>query len=103
MITDNEKLYYLIKLHWIITSKHVRQNYCWNCFHSHRTKYKLKKHNDVCEDHDYCYIEMLKEGNKVLKYNHEEMEDPLIIFADWESLRERIDTCHNNPKKSSMT
>ena len=46
---------------------------------------------------------MPKEGNKVLKYNHGEIEDPLFIFAGWESLRERTDTCHSNPKNSSMT
>ena len=54
MITDDEKLHYLIKLRWIITSKHVGINYCWNWFHSHRTKYKLNKHKDVCENHYYC-------------------------------------------------
>ena len=32
----------------------------------------LKKHKNVCENHDYCYIEILKEDNKVLKYNHGE-------------------------------
>ena len=88
-----------------------KEGYCLNfnnflnCFHSYRTKYRLEKHNNVCENHDYCYIEMLKEGNKVLKYKHgdKSMENPLTIFADLESLLERIDTCHNNPKKSSKT
>ena len=55
-----------------ITSNHKGDFYCLNCFHSYRTKNKLKKHKDVCENHDYCYVEMPKEDNKVLKYSHGE-------------------------------
>ena len=38
----------------------------------------------MCENHDYCYVEMPKEDNKILKYNHEEisMKVPFIIYAD---------------------
>ena len=50
-----------------ITSKHVEDFYCLNCFHSYSTKDKLKKHKDVCENHDYCYVEMPKEDNKLIK------------------------------------
>ena len=46
---------------------------------------------------------MPKEDNKILKYNHVEkaMKVPFIIYADLESLIQKISTCHNNPKKSS--
>ena len=48
---------------------------------------------------------MPKEDNKILKYNHGEksMKVPFIIYADLESLLEKMNTCHNNPKKSSTT
>ena len=48
---------------------------------------------------------MPKEDNKILKYNHGEksMKVPFIIYADLESLLEKINTCYNNPKKSSTT
>ena len=44
---------------------------------------------------------MPKEDNKVLKYNHGEkyMKLSLIIYADCESLLEKMNDCHNNPKK----
>ena len=63
MITENEKWHYLaIKklppLFCKITSKHDRGIFCLNCFHSFSTKNKLKKHEIVCKNHDYCYIEM---------------------------------------------
>ena len=88
-----------------ITSKHDGGFYCLNCFHLYSTKDKLKKHKDACESHDYCYIEMSKEDNKILKSNHGEksMKVPCIIYADLESLLEKMSTCHNNSKKSSTT
>ena len=49
---------------------------------------------------------MPEEDNKILKYNHREksmMKIPFIIYADLESLLEKMNTCHNNPEKSSTT
>ena len=79
--------------------------YCLNCFQSYTTENKLKKHKKVCENHDYCYVEMPEKDNKILKYNQGEksMKVPFIIYADLESLLEKMNTCHNNPEKSSTT
>ena len=54
-------------------------------------KKKLKKDKEVCENHDYCYVEMPEEDNKILKYNQGEktMKVPFIIYADLESLLEK--------------
>ena len=110
MITDGKKWHYLAvrKLSALlrgIASKHEEDFYCLNCFHSFRAKSRLKKHKNVCENHDYCYVEMPKKGNKILKYNHGEksMKVPFFIYADVESLLEKMNTCHNNHKKSSTT
>ena len=48
---------------------------------------------------------MSEEDNKILKYNQREksMKVPFIIYADLESLIEKMNTCHNNPEKSSTT
>ena len=48
---------------------------------------------------------MPKEDNEILKYNHGEkcMKIPFIVYADLESLLEKMSTCHNNPEKSSTT
>ena len=53
-----------------ITSNHDWDFYCLNCFYSYRTENKLKKHEKVYNDHDYCYVEMADEDNKILKCNH---------------------------------
>ena len=48
-------------------------------------------------------IVMPKEETKILKHNHGEksMKVPFIIYADIDSLLEKMSTCHNNPKKST--
>ena len=44
-----------------VTSKHDGDFHCLNCLHSYRNENKLKKHENVCKNHDYCYVEMSKE------------------------------------------
>ena len=107
MITDGKKWHYLAvkslsALLRGITSNHNGDFYCLNCFHSYSTKEKLKKHEKVCNDHDYCYVEMADEDNKILKYNHGEtsMRVPFIIYADLECLLEKMHSCQNNLEKS---
>ena len=48
---------------------------------------------------------MPAEDNRILKYNQyaKSMNVPFTIYADLESLLEKKNTCHNNPKKSSTT
>ena len=72
-------------------------------FNLYSTKEKLKKHRNVCENHDYCYVEMPEKDNKILKYNYGEksVKVPFISYVDIESLLEKMNTCHNNPKQSS--
>ena len=83
-----------------IASNNNGDFYCVNCFHSFRTENKLKKHKNVCENHDYCHVEIPKEDNKILKYNPGEksMKVPFVIYADLESLLEKMSTCYNKPK-----
>ena len=87
-----------------ITSNNTGDFYRLNCFHSCTTENKLEKYKNVCENYDYCYVEMPKE-DKILKYNHGEksMRAPFVIYADFECLLEKMSTCHNNPEKSSTT
>ena len=72
MITDGKKWHYLAvkslsALFREITSKREGDFYCLNCFQSYTTENKLKKHKKVYESHDYCYVEMSEEDNKILK------------------------------------
>ena len=90
MITDNDKNWHYLTVKRIcrllrgITSNHVRDFYCLNCFHSCTTEKKLKKHERICRDHDFCHVKMPDEDNKILKYNPGEklLKAPFIICAD---------------------
>ena len=108
MITDGEKWHYLAvrslsTLLREVTGNNHRDFYCLNCFRAYTTENKLESHKKVCENHDYCFVEMPNEDNKILKYNHEEksLKTPFIIYADLESLLEKMNTCHGSPEKSS--
>ena len=101
MITDNNNYnwhYLAVKnisgLLRGITSNYNGDFYCLNCFHSYRTKKKLKKHERICKNHDFCYAKMPDEDKNVLKYNPGEksLKAPYIICADLECLLEKTDT-----------
>ena len=51
----------------------------------------MKKHENVCKNHDYCYIKIPKEES-LLKYNHREksVKVSFIIYVDTESLLNKI-------------
>ena len=88
-----------------ISSNHNSGYHCLNCFHSYRTENKLNVHKKICENHEYCNIEMPSPNNNIIKYNQGEksLELPFIIYADLECLLKKIDTCQNNPDLSSTT
>ena len=73
-----------------------------NCLHSFRTDNALKKHERLCENNDYCCVEMPTKLNKFLKYNHGEksLKAPFVIYVDLECLLLKQQSCQNNPNKS---
>ena len=107
MITDGEKWHYtavtrLLGLLREVTGNNNGDFYCLNCFHAYRTKNKLETHKKICENHDYCNVEMPNEDDKIIKYNQggKSIKSPFIIYAD---LFEKISTCYNNLEESSTT
>ena len=96
MTSDGQKWHYLVLKNLSgllrgITSNHKEDFYCLNCFHSYSTKNKLEAHKKICENHDYCHVEMLTKNNNIIKYNHGEksMKLPFVIYADLECLLEK--------------
>ena len=76
-----------------------------NCPHSFRTENKLKSHEKICKNKDFCGIVMPSEKNNILEFNQYMNSDkmPHIIYADIESLIRKIDRCANNPETFSTT
>ena len=108
MITDGTANWHYLAIKNIsgllrgITSNHNGDFYCLNCFHPYTTKRKLKKHERVCKNHDFCDIVITDEDNRILKYKpgKKSLKVPFIIYADLECLLKKINTCQNNPEKS---
>ena len=65
-----------------ISSNHNGDVYCMNCFKSIRTKSNIETHKSMCENHDYCYVQMANNENKMLEYKHSQKSKsaPFVIY-----------------------
>ena len=93
MITNGEKWHYLAvkslpALFRGITSIDNGDFISLNCCHSYSTQKRLKKHEKVCNNRDYCHVEMPKEHEKILIYSHGEkpLKAPFTIELDTEAI-----------------
>ena len=93
MIGDGEKYHYLAVTNLSALLQKIWSNrkedfYCLNCFNSYTAKNKLKEHEEICNNHDSCRIEMPKWVGKTLKYNPGEksLKAPFAIYLDLECL-----------------
>ena len=105
MIGDGKKYHYLAvtnlsALLQKISSNHKEDFYCLNCFNSYTTKNKLKEHEEICNNHDSCRIEMPDWANKTIKYNPGEksLKAPFSFFLDLECILKKQLSSQNNEK-----
>ena len=56
----------------------------------------------MCDNNDYCDVEMPAQFNKTLKYNYGEksLKTPFVIYVDLECLLLKQQSCQNNPNES---
>ena len=108
MISNGKKQHYLAvtdisALFQKISSNHDGDFYCLNCFSSYTTKNKLKEHEEICNNHDCCHIEMPKQVEKILKYNPGEksLKAPFAIYLDLESLLKKEQLFDNNNNQNN--
>ena len=107
MIGDGEKYHYLTvtNLSGFLegnSSHHKGDFYCLNCFNSYTSENKLKEHEEICNNHDSCHIEMPERVNKILKHNlgEKSLEAPFAIYLDLECIFKKLQSIQNNPEKS---
>ena len=107
MITDGTKWHYLATTNMSAllegkSSNQHRDFYCLNCFNSYTSKNKLKEHEEICNNHNSCRIQMPKCFEKILKYNPGEksLKAPFAIYLDLECLLKKEQSCQNNSEKS---
>ncbi|EDO48021.1 predicted protein [Nematostella vectensis] len=80
--------------------------FCPRCLNPFWCKKALEKHSEYCDNHEAVRIEMPKidkDGNlphiKFKNYNRK-MRVPFVVYADFESFTENIDTCSPDESKS---
>ena len=105
MIRDGIKYHYLAvtNLSGLLqgnSSNHRGDFYCLSCFNSYITKNKLKEHEEICNKHDSCRMEMPEQV--ILKHNPGEksLKAPFTIYLDLECILKKVQSCQNNPEKS---
>ena len=103
---DDKRWYYfaarcLLALLRGISSINNGDFYCLNCFHSNCNIINLKKHEGVCNNHDYCHVDIPKEYEKIkCGPGDKSLKAPFIIYADLERLLKKVQYCQNNPENS---
>ena len=105
MIGDGKKYHYLAVTNLSgllkgISSNHITGFYCLNCFNSYTTENKLKQHEEKCNKHESCHMEMPEQV--ILKYNPREksLKAPFTIYLDLECILKKVQSCQNNYEKS---
>ena len=76
-----------------------------NYLPSFAKKSKLKSHENLCKDKDFCGIVMAPGKYNILEFNQYMKLDkiPYIIYVDIEFLIRKTEGCGNNPEKASAT
>ena len=100
MITDGTSNWYYLAIKRIsgllrgITSNHNGDFYRLNCLHSYRAKSKLKKHEKICKNHDFCHLKMPDVNNNILesKPGKKSLTHPFIIYADLQCLLSKMNS-----------
>lgn len=88
------------------TNKHHGQRfYCHRCLHPFIRQDLLDAHRPYCDRFDFQKVEYPKEGQNFLQFKdfHKTMRVPFAIYADFEALATKIDTCLPDPTTSSTT
>ena len=79
--------------------------YCCHCLHGFKTAHSLAEHKPYCQAHGPQKIKMPTDKDKWLKFKNYEkqLSSPFVIYADFECLLPKVQSCNPNPEKSSTT
>ena len=107
MISDGVKSHYccIRNFNRLLASKteksHHSMHYCRRCLIGYRSINSLNKHTEYCSQHNAQKIELPEPGTMLnFKNYNRSMRVPFIVYADFESFIEPIDSCKPNPNMS---
>ena len=77
--------------------------YCHYCFHGFVREDLLEEHRNYCKHHGGQIVKLPTEDDNILKFKNfqHQLPVPFIIYADFESVTCKIDTCDNDLHTSS--
>ena len=81
------------------------KHFCMRCLHCFSSKNLLERYQPDCFAlNGLQAIEMPEEGSKIYFKNHHKMQPvPFVIYADFEAITEKINTCQPPDSKSYTT
>ena len=111
LLIDNgvKQHYCLIKdLNRFLSSQKKHKNkthFCPYCMHGFIRADLLNDHMPYCQPHGPQKIKMPADKDKFLRFTnvHKQLSSPFVIYADFECLLPKVQSCNPNPEKSSTT
>ena len=107
LITEGENKHYVLikdfnKLMFRQTKHEHRKHFCMHCLQCFSREDVLTEHKNNCISiNGEQAIKMPEKGDKVyFKNHHKQLSVPFVIYADFEAITEKVDSCQPNNDKS---
>ena len=108
LLTENENQHYVLisdfnRLMYNKTKHKCKKYFCMYCLQSFSQENILENHIETCiQVNGIQAIKMPDEDNKILKFNsyYKQLPSPFVIYADFESITEKIHYCKQDNKNS---
>ena len=107
LITEGENKHYILikdfnRLMFRQTKHEHRKHFCMYCLQCFSREDVLTEHKNNCISiNGVQAIKMPEKGDKVyFKNHHKQLSVPFVIYADFEAITEKVDSCQPNNDKS---
>ena len=107
LITEGENKHYVLikdfnKFMFRQTKHEHRKHFCMHCWQCFSREDVLTEHKNNCISiNGEQAIKMPEKGDKVyFKNHHKQLSVPFVIYADFEAITEKVDSCQPNNEKS---
>ena len=108
LVTEKENKHYVLikdfnRFMYSQTKHERRKHFCMHCLQCFSSERVLSNHKDICiQVNGTQAIKMPNKDNNILKFNnfHKQQPVPFVIYADFESILEKIHGCKQDGNKS---
>ena len=108
LVTEKENKHYVLikdfnRFMYSQTKHEHRKHFCMHCLQCFSSERVLSNHKDICiQVNGTQAIKMPNKDNNILKFNnfHKQQPVPFVIYADFESVLEKIHGCQQDGNKS---